>query len=214
MKQIIFISIFALFFGVSVFAQAEKSPCPKIEVGSSEIERSGEPIYFTAHVGEDTTISKFEYKWTITAGTIVAGQADSTITVDTTGLQDISLTATVEIKGLPENCASTFSESYSVNIFGDPRMFDEYGKLSDNKVKERIKNLYVELGNNPNFQGYIINYGTADEIAARENQIRKAVSLLKYDASRIRIIRGGTNPDGTGVLTKIRIFPSGSDSQP
>lgn len=212
MKQIFFVTILTLVFSFSAFAQTEKSPCPKIEVNSNGIERLGEPIYFTAHIGDDTNISKFEYNWTITAGTIAAGLGSPTITVDTTGLQVINLTATVEIKGLPENCASTFSKSYFVDISGDPRLFDEYGKLSANKIKERIKNLYVELGNNTNFKGYIINYGTDAEIAAREKQFQKAINFFKYDASRVTIVRGGANPNGTGVLTKIWISPPGVDN--
>ena len=94
-----------------------------------------------------------------------------------------------------------------------PRLFDTFGPLPDDEVKARIQNLYVELGNNPQAQGYIINYGTDKEIANRERQIRKAITFLKLDPSRVTLVRGGANPSGeTGVFTRVWIVPPGADN--
>jgi hypothetical protein len=211
MKQMIFATILVLGFGFSAFAQTEKSPCSTIDVNGGGAFRPGEPTSFTAHIGDDANSSKFEYEWIITAGTIAAGQGTSTITVDTTGFWDKGITATVEIKGLPEGCKNTVSETTVCNCTGDPRLFDEIGKLPDSHIQARISNLYIELGNNSSTQGYIINYGTDKEIAVRERQINKAITSLKLDANRVTVVRGGENPNGAGVWTKVWILPPGAE---
>ncbi len=90
-------------------------------------------------------------------------------------------------------------------------LFDEYGKLPDDHIFARIHNLFVELDNNPNAQGYIINYGTDKEIINRERQIKKAISSLKLDANRLTTVRGGENPLGAGAWTKVWIVPPGAE---
>jgi len=113
---------------------------------------------------------------------------------------------------LCDTCQKTSSETGSIAEKPRPRLFDEFGKLPDDEVKARIQNLYIELGNNPGAQGYIINYGTDKEITARERQIRKAIDFLKQDPSRITLVRGGANPNGAGVWTKVWIVPPGADN--
>ena len=111
-----------------------------------------------------------------------------------------------------ERCDRTRSETGSVDKKKEPYLFDQFGKLPDDEVKARIQNLYVELGANPNSQGYIINYGTDREVAAREKQIQKAINFLNLDGSRVTVVRGGANPNGAGVWTKVWIVPPGADN--
>ncbi len=124
----------------------------------------------------------------------------------------MGLIATVEIKGLPENCPNAFSEQVEYLPRPSSFLLDEFGNFSNNKVKARIEAMYIKLRDEPNSQGYIINYGTDNEIAARENQIRKAIDFLKYDSSRVTLVRGGANPNGVGVFTKVWIVPPGADN--
>jgi len=213
MKRIIFITILALIFSFSAFARNENASCPVIEVIGGGVVRPGEPISFTANVRDKIKNSNFEYDWSVTQGTILSGQGTASITVETTGLLDISLTATAKIKGLPENCTNVFSESVSVSDGCRlPILLDEFGKLFNNEANARIRALYARLGNELNSQGYIINYGTDEEIAAREKQIQKAINLLKLDPGRVTIVRGGSNPNGEGVWTKIWVAPLGTDN--
>src|SRR5690349_12448998 len=112
MKQIIFSTILALFFSCSAFAQSEKSPCPEIDVSSGGvIGKPGELITFAANVTGETVNLDLKYEWTISQGTIVEGQGTSTIRVDAPDFPNIGLTATVKVKGLPENCANIDSEA-------------------------------------------------------------------------------------------------------
>lgn len=212
MKQIIFITILTLVFSVSAFAQNALSNCAKIEVSGGGVIQTGEPMTFTANVTGLTKNSTLEYEWTVSNGTITSGQGTPSITIDTTGLSDTNITAEVKIKGLFDNCANTASETGSVTVVCRlPRTFDEFGKLSNNEVTARIKNLSIELENSPNLQGYIIIYGTDKEIANREKQIQKAINFFKLDANRITTVRGGENSNETGVYTKILIVPLGAD---
>lgn len=211
LRQIIFTTVLVLVFGFSVFAQS--SLCAKIEVSGGGVVRIGEPMSFSAKVTGLTNNSALEYEWKVSSGTISSGQKTPSITVDTTGLEDTNITAEVKINGLYDICANTASEVGSIiPSCRLPRMFDEFGKLSDKEIKARIQNLYVEILNNPNSQGYILNYGTDKEIANQERQIKKAINFLKLDPTRVTIVRGGANPNGGGIWTKIWLQPPGVDN--
>lgn len=191
----------------------EKCFCPTLDVSGGSVVEPGAPMYFTANVSGGTT-GDVTYTWSVSNGTF-SGQGTPSITVDTTGLEGQNITATVEIggSGLCDNCPRTSSETGSVaRKQEEPRLFDQFGKLPDDEVKARIQNLYVELGSNPTSQGYIINYGTTKEVTAREKQIMKAITFLRLDASRVTLVRGGANPNGAGVWTKIWIVPPGANN--
>jgi hypothetical protein len=186
--------------------------CPTLSVSGGGVVNPGESMSFTANVSGGTA-TDITYNWTVSNGTISSGQGTPSITVDTTGLDGQNIQATVTISGsLCEQCVRNGQETGSVSAKPKPRLFDEFGKLPDDEVKARIQNLYVELGNNPSSQGYIINYGTDREITARERQIQKAINFLKLDPSRVTIVRGGANPNGAGVNTRVWIVPPGADN--
>jgi len=210
MKRVIFAMVLALVFNFSAFAQNALSNCAKIEVSGGGVVNAGDPMNFTANVTGLTKDSTLEYEWTVSNGTISSGRGTPSITVDTTGLSGTNITAEVKIKGLYDNCANTASETGSIAQKLPTELFDEYGKLPTNEVKARIQNLYVELGNNPNSQGYIINYGTDKEMANRERQIQKAIRFLEFDANRLTTVRGGENPNG-GVWSKVWLVPPGAE---
>ena len=85
---------------------------------------------------------------------------------------------------------------------------DTFGKLSNDDVKARVQNFYTQLANDPTAQGYIINYGTPKEIAARRLQITKAIAFLKLDPSRVTFVDGGDK--GTGIETHFFMVPPGA----
>lgn len=190
----------------------EKCRCADVSVSGGGTVESGETMSFTASAANANC--PISYSWQVSEGRIVGDANSQSITVDTTGLPNgTNIRATVTINGdcLCENCPRTASETGSV-VKRDPIFFDEFGKLANDDVKARIQNLYVALGNNPNAQGYIINYGTPKEVAAREKQIRDAIKFLRLDASRVTMVNGGPNPNGAGVWTKVWIVPPGVDN--
>ena len=187
--------------------------CPTVSVSVDRGQvKPGEPLNFTANVGGGG--GDLTYDWSVSNGTISSGQGSPSITVDTTGLSSgTNVRAEVVISGsnLCQPCRPTASETAGVTVTEIPsELIDTFGPLPDDEVKARIDALYVRLGNDPQAQGYIINYGTDKEIANRERQIRKAINFRKYDASRVTLVRGGANPEGTGVLTKVWIVPAGA----
>lgn len=185
--------------------------CADLSVSGGGVVQEGERMSFTASAtGASCPLN---YSWTVSNGTIVGDSNSQSITVDTTGLADgTNIRAEVTISGdcLCETCNRVASETGSVTKPGST-LIDEFGKLSNDDVKARIDALYIQLGNNPNAQGYIINYGTDREVAAREKQIRDAINFRKYDPSRVTMVRGGANPNGAGVWTKVFIVPPGAD---
>lgn len=200
-----------LFFAAGVLGQNNQTlNCPTLDVTGGGIPEPDEPLTFTANVG-DYDLSKLTFEWTVSSGEIIEGQGTSTIKVLHKNNRE-NITATVEVKDSSSGCVLRDSETGSTFCPPPVRLFDEYGPLNNGDLKARLQNLFVELGNNPNAQGYIINYGTDREIARREKQIRDAVTFLNLDAPRLTMVNGGANPRGRGIWTKVWIVPPGADN--
>lgn len=182
--------------------------CPTLSVSGPGVVNPGSPMTFTANLSGGASVT---YNWTVSAGTISSGQGTPSITVDTTGLAASSnVTATVDIGGLDAgcNCPDNASETGSIAAVPEANQVDEFGALKDDDVKARVDNFYITLNNNPNAQGYIINYGTPAQIRARRAQIMKAINFRKYDVSRVTFVDGPNN--GSGVNTKFYLVPAGA----
>jgi len=214
MKQTIFTIILVLALSFAAFAQTSTNTiCPKTEPSGGIVE-AGTPMKFIATLSGVTGNPALEYEWKVSAGTILSGQGTCAISVDTTGLADgTNITAEVTIKGLPEKCPNTASETGSVvvnKIIGEP--LDRFGRLPRDEVRGRLDALFVALGNEPNSQGSIINYGTEQEIIRREALIRDHIRLRRFDAGRITFARGGaTQRSDTNIWTVIWIVPPGAE---
>ena len=213
MKQIFFAFILALVFSLSILGQAQNQTCVKTAASGGVVE-AGTPMKFVATVSGITGNLTLEYEWKVSAGTISSGQGTCSITVDTTGLANgTNVTAEVTVKGFPEGCPNTASETGSVVVTGPlcKCMMDEFGKLPNDEIRARLDALFVSLGNEPNGQGYIVSYGPDKEIARREALIRNHIGFRKYDASRIIFVKGGENPPigGESIWTRFYIVPPG-----
>lgn len=185
--------------------------CPTLTItGPTGITNPGETMTFTANVS-DSTVS---YNWSVSEGTIESGQGTPSITVraPSTGTGG-NVTATVTISGgsiVPDcNCTTQATETAPYGGKPIPVTVDEFGPQNADQVKARVDNFYIQLNNNPNARGFIINYGTPAQIKARKAQIDKAIAFRKYDRSRITYVDG---PDtGEGIKTKFILVPSGAD---
>lgn len=213
MKKILFAIFLALFFCLSGFAQVENQLCAKMP-GTGGIVEAGTPMKFVATVSGKTDNLRLEYEWTVSAGTIASGQGTCSIVVDTTGLANgTNITAQVKVRGLPEGCPNTASETGSVTVTKIIiERLDEFGNIPRDEIRARVDAMIIALGNEPNAIGYVVLYGTDKEIAQREKLIREHIAFRKYDASRIRYIKGGANPRGeTGAWTRFFILPPGAE---
>ncbi len=185
--------------------------CPTLSVsGPSGITRPGDTMTFTANVSGGT--GNYTYNWTVSAGTIESGQGTPSITVRTSReMAGNNVTASFVLSGTDPacNCPSTGSETGGVTPLDKATQIDEFGAQKDDQIKARVDNFYIQLNNNPNAQGYIINYGTPAQIKARRAQIMKAITFRKYDASRVTFVDG---PDkGSGIDTVFWLVPPGAD---
>ena len=182
--------------------------CPTISVaGPAGVTERGATMTFTANLSGGSQTNQ-TYNWTVSAGTITAGQNTPSITV-TAPSDATNVTATVEVGGLCESCPKNASETAPVAPTPVPRQVDELGAAKDDDVKARVDNFYIELQNDPSAQGYIVNYGTPKEVKARKAQLVKAIKFLKKDASRVTIVDGPDN-GGAGINTKFWIVPAGA----
>ena len=87
-------------------------------------------------------------------------------------------------------------------------LIDEFGPLANDDVRNRLDAFFVELQNNPNDAGYIINYGPARQVAAREKLIRNHIAFRNFPASRIVIVNGGDEPE---LRTRLWRVPQGAE---
>jgi hypothetical protein len=176
--------------------------------GPSGTTRGGDTMTFTANTSGPVDVT---YNWSVSAGTIESGQGTASITVRTTKeMAGSNVTATVELGGNAPtcNCVNTGSETAGIAPLDTPILVDEFGPLKDDDVKARIDNFYIQLQNDPNARGVIVNYGTPAQIKARKAQIMKAINFLKKDPSRVTFVDGPDN--GTGINTKLWLVPSGA----
>lgn len=187
--------------------------CATISVtGPSGITQPGDSMTFTANVSGGTA-TDVTYNWTVSSGTITSGQGTPSITVATTNeMANSSVTATLEIggTGICAECPRTASETGGIAPKPQPVLIDEFGKQSNDDIRGRLDTFFAELSNNPNNQGYIINYGTDREITQRERLITNHINFRNFDRSRITLVRGGDT--GSGVNTKLYRIPPGADN--
>ncbi len=213
MKKIPLLFCLVVFLAAFASAQTDRNAnCPVVEVTGGSAVEIGAPLSFTVNV-KDYDLSKVSYKWTVSNGTIVEGGETPNITIDVSKLPDgTNITATVEVKGLPEGCPNTASETGGVICRCIPaQLMDEFSNLPNGEIKARLDEYYTALGKQPNAQGYIINYGMDREIARREALIKKHIALRKYDVSRITFIRGGIYLKGEGgSWTRLWLVPPGA----
>ncbi len=170
--------------------------------------RPGENMVFTANVVGDST--GLRYNWDVDNGDIIDGQGTTRITVNTEGRSNTTVTATLNIEGFPNDCGcdGSITETGIIAEGIGPELVDEFESLPNNEVRARIDNLFIRLQNEPNSTGYVVNYGTARQVAARERLIRNHIRLRGYDASRIVFVNGGVE---SGIRTRLWIVPQGAD---
>jgi hypothetical protein len=182
-----------------------KCDCATLSVqGPGGVTNPGETMTFTLSGARSNAVN-----WSVSAGTIESGQGTSSITVRTaTGMTNV--TATAEITGTDPgcNCQTSASETAAVSTPPGSSMVDEFGPQKADEIKARVDNFFIQLNNDPNAKGYIVNYGTAKQIAARRADILKAISFRKYDANRVVFVDGGDT--GSGVNTRFWLVPAGA----
>lgn len=112
MKRILYSAVFIL---LALPSYSQNCPTINTSVSSYDV-AEGDTVVFLATM--KPLIASATYNWAISIGKIISGQGTSMIKVTTDSLGEMSLTATVEIGGIPSNCNR--SSSVSVVVFDGP----------------------------------------------------------------------------------------------
>ena len=184
MKRVFLILTVFLLFQISAFAQTENLPCPKISVaGPSGVidAESDSPATYTASV-ENSENLQIEYLWETTAGRIIAGQGTHTIELDVRDTGNLNITVTVEIKGLPETCPNTDSETQVVSK-REPHNCLPYGNVPKSGEFLKLDQLTIRLRQNPDISSVLRLYfkknPTQKQINSRISRITKHFAFRK-----------------------------------
>jgi len=172
--------------------------CPNTVISCPDNPVAGEPLDFSATVTGGAPNVSALYNWTVSAGTIIAGQGTNSIRVDTTGLAGESVTATLSMGGYHLDCPATCVVQFPVPI--ECRKFDEFPDLARNDEKARLDNYAIELQNDPTSTAYVIVYPGQH---GRPGDLQKHTSrIVDYllnsrgvDARRIVTLVGPARPD-------------------
>jgi hypothetical protein len=180
MQHLLLVTIFVLISWLPISAQAQSAQpaCPKIGItGPSERTRPGDKAVFTVTVpGEEP--GKFKYNWHVSAGSIEGGLDSPTLTVRSANAPGTTITATVEIEGLPAGCPNTASEGASVQGCGDPAVFDEYERIPFRVEKKWLKNAVIKFRGQAGSRLLFTIYRPRNTVTKSDK--KREADILKY----------------------------------
>lgn len=170
-----------------------KPTCPQVAITCPEPSRTGQKVTFTSSLKGGTGNVPLVYNWTVSGGKIVSGQGTHSLTIDTTGMEGQSVTATLALPGYEEVCSATCSIQFPVSIVS--KRFDEFPDIARNDEKARLDNFMVELQNDPTSTAYVVVYpergGRPDAAQMRAKKIVDyMVNSRGLDSSRIVTLIG------------------------
>ncbi len=215
MKKFSLLFCFVIFFALAVSAQTNQdAACSTVEVRGGGVPRPNETSYFTADVDKKGKELKIEYIWTVRGAKIIKGQGTNTIEVKV--LEDGYLTATVEVKGFPEECPNSASEAAVIRIEFTTVQVDEYEKIPFDEEKNRLSKIDLEFLNNSYGKIYfVINLTGKQTLTEIKNRVRKIKGYLveSLKIPKDKIIFVFTDSSYQSYQTKIYIVPA-SDLPP
>jgi hypothetical protein len=185
--------------------------CPTLSVvGPPGVTNPGDKMTFRVDGGA----VDLKYSWTVSAGTIVGGQATPVIFVATDRrLAGSNVTATVTIEVLRSECKNSASETAPVAAWPEWESMDEWGDLKDNDQRSRLDSFFTELANNPHNIGLVILLTTKrerrDERNRRVQLVLDHAKFRNFDKNRIWFCLESS----TLRRTKIYRFPPGLEDE-
>jgi hypothetical protein len=186
--------------------------CPAVEIVCPTNVGMDQPLTFTSRAsgGVPANITPV-YNWTVSAGTIVAGQGTDTIKVDTTGLAGQTVRASLSIGGYNLECAADCAVSIPLPKLNS-RRFDEFPDIARNDEKARLDNFGIELQNDPTATAYVIVYpgksGKRGEVQQHASRVVEyLVNSRQLDQRRIVTLVGPTRAQ---LHVELWITPQGA----
>lgn len=193
-----------LFAAITVSAQVNPQ-CPNILVtGPDGVIRPGDLIPFTVTV--KPIESKIAYQWTVNSGTITEGQGTQTIKVSLRP-DASSVTAAVEIIGLPDDCSKTASETISDLNGSVPKAkkLDTFLLPLSSVSDQRFQSIANAISNDPTTQTFIFVPAKTEVRDALVARLDKVIGH-PFDLPRITFVE--TNADNKFI--EIWLVPPGA----
>lgn len=196
------------------------SPCPfPVNVSAPASVNDGEVITYTSDVTYGGN-SPLNYTWTVSPASakILSGLGTPTITVDSTGLANQSITATLVVDDGSGDAACRQSSQASTLIPAAPprenpaREFDVCCSCTYDDQKARLDNLAVQLQNDPSSSAYIIAYAGRNSRRGEANRLLTRardylVTQRGINAPQITVLNGGFREED---CVELWIVPSGA----
>jgi hypothetical protein len=185
-----------LSLSMSAPVRSHNIECPTITIDCpTNCLEAGETYNVTAKVSGVNPTAKLIYSWSVSSGTITAGQGTPTLTAVKLGGGETT-TITVEVGGLDSSCQKTASCTLTICCGPISRQFDRYGDLAFADEKKRLDNFAEQLKNEPSSQAYIIVYGKQGarigEAQVRADRARQyLIDKLGIGRERIVTVDGG-----------------------
>lgn len=189
------------FASTGVLIECPPAPaCPQVAVVCPERIDISKPLAFTALVTGTLPSSPLVYNWTVSGGTLVQEQGANSMTVNASGLEGQSITATVSLAGYEAACSATCTVQLPVTP--SCKKFDEFPDISRNDEKARLDNLVIELQNDPFATAYIVVHPSSEgrKVGAAErsrNVLDYLVNSRGLDANRVVMQTGSALPAST-----------------
>jgi hypothetical protein len=205
MKQIIISTIFICVCCVVALAQARDIDCPSISVtGPSYGVPLGTPIKFSGDIGKEVEKYNVQYFWSISSGKLISGQGSKTIIV--LEEQGKNVTVLLEVKGLPEKCYFTASETAIPHDPPSPILIDEFDSFGRSGTRGRLDKLFDELQSDKDAEGVVL-FSNDNGLLSRIKILRNHVRFRHFSAERITIAIS----DDAGQLTRFYRLSPGAE---
>jgi hypothetical protein len=186
--------------------------CPAIEISCPTDVALDQPLIFTSRYsgGVPANVTPV-YNWTVSAGTIIAGQGTDTIKIDTAGLAGQTVRASLSMGGYNLECSADCAVTIPLPKLSS-RKFDEFPDISRNDEKARLDNFGIELQNDPTATAYVIVYpgrsGKRGEVQYHASHVVDyLVNSRNLDKSRIVTLVG---PARDELFVELWITPQGA----
>lgn len=196
MNRVLILFYAAALFTLCGIGQTASAQCPKIEISGNYSIMDGDVTAFSVSInGGDVRFSP-KFDWTVSAGKLKSGQGTSVVKIDTAGTGGKTITATVEVGGLPASCERTSSISADIDKKPEATKIDEYGTANEEEEMARLDSFALQLANDPTAQGWVIVYagksGKSGESKTAIERIRTyLVKIRGVDSSRIITMDSG-----------------------
>jgi hypothetical protein len=168
--------------------------CPEITVtGPAGIPDEGALIPFYVQL-KGNVRADITYRWRVSTGKVAEGQGTDKAKFDVGWPTTPQVTATVEVRGLPEGCPHTVSETLGVSIDPGPILVSSTTDAAT--YTKRVNELIKELEKYSTSQGYIyIGSVSSDRYKQIEQFIRDTALQAAFDQSRLTINRETTSKE-------------------